>query len=95
MEQYGLSTENCFDTNGGRNLSYMHQGDYATYLVNINTSGKYNVKARVSSSYNGGRFNLIFVDGATESFTINNFQVPNTGGWQTWQDLNKEFDLIL
>ena len=92
-EQYGLITENCFDTNGGRNLSYMHQGDYATYLVNVNTSGKYNVKARVSSSYNGGRFNLIFVNGATESFTINNFQVPNTGGWQSWQDLNKEFDL--
>jgi hypothetical protein len=71
----------------------MHQGDYATYLVNVNTSGKYNVKARVSSSYTGGRFNLVFVDGSNESFTINNFQVPNTGGWQSWQDLNKEFDL--
>lgn len=93
-EQSGLSTEDCFDNNGGRNLSYMDQGDYATYLVNVNTSGKYNVKARVSSAYTGGRFNLVFVDSASESFTLNNFQVPNTGGWQSWQDVNKEFDLM-
>ena len=92
-EQSGLSVENCYDTGSGKNLSYMHQGDSATYLVKVNTSGKYKVKSRISSAYTGGRFNLVFSKNSTEHFTLNNFQVPSTGGWQSWQDLDKEFDL--
>jgi hypothetical protein len=92
-EQSGLSVENCYDTGSGKNLSYMHQGDSATYLVKVNTSGRYKVKSRISSAYTGGRFNLVFSKNSTEHFILNNFQVPSTGGWQSWQDLDKEFDL--
>ena len=49
-EESGLSVENCYDSGGGQNLSYMNQGDYAKYLVQINETGSYRVKARISST---------------------------------------------
>ena len=53
-EESGLSVENCYDVGGGQNLSYMNQGDYAKYLVQVNETGSYRIKARVSSNYTGG-----------------------------------------
>ena len=91
-EQEGLSIENCFDQNGGYNLSYMNQGDYAKYLVHVVESGIYKVKARVSSNYNGGIFNLVLSGDSSDEIVLNNFQVPNTGGWQSWQTIEKEFE---
>lgn len=93
-EESGLSVENCFDVGGGQNLSYMNQGDYAKYLVHVGESGYYNIKARVSSSYNGGVFNIVLSDDSSDDTILNNFQVPNTGGWQSWQTIEKEFELI-
>lgn len=93
-EESGLNIENCYDVGGGQNLSYMHQGDYAKYLVHVGESGKYNIKARVSSSYSGGLFNLVLSNDSSDDTILNNFQVPNTGGWQNWQTIEKDFELM-
>lgn len=93
-DESGLNIENCYDVGGGQNLSYMHQGDYAKYLVNVGESGKYKIKARVSSSYSGGLFNLVLSDDSSDDTILNNFQVPNTGGWQNWQTIEKDFELV-
>ena len=93
-QESGLNIENCYDVGGGQNLSYMHQGDYAKYLVHVGESGKYNIKARVSSSYSGGLFNLVLSDDSSDDTILNNFQVPNTGGWQNWQTIEKDFELM-
>ena len=71
----------------------MNQGDYAQYLVKVNESGIYKIKARVSSNYTGGLFNLVLSDNTSDDIILNNFQVPNTNGWQSWQTIEKEFDL--
>ncbi len=90
----GVMIENCSDTGGGSNLSHLHLGDYTNYFVHINQSGSYKVKARVSSAYTNGRFNLV-LDNVTDTPTaLNNFQVPQTGGWQNWETIEQEFDLI-
>ena len=93
-EESGLNIENCYDVGGGQNLSYMHQGDYAKYLVHVGESGKYNIKARVSSSYSGGLFNLVLSNDSSDDTILNNFQVPNTGGWQNWQTIEMDFELM-
>jgi hypothetical protein len=93
-EESGLNIENCYDVGGGQNLSYMNQGDYAKYLVHVVESGHYKIKARVSSSYNGGVFNIVLSDDSSDDTILNNFQVPNTGGWQSWQTIEKEFELM-
>ena len=92
-EESGLSVENCYDIGGGQNISYMNQGDYAKYLIKVNETGRYNIKARVSSSYTGGLFNLVLSDNTSDDIILNNFQVPNTNGWQSWQTIEKEFEL--
>jgi len=93
-EESGLSVENCYDSGGGQNLSYMNQGDYAKYLVQINETGSYRVKARISSNYYGGVFNLVLSNNVSDDdTTLNNFQVPNTNGWQSWQTIEKDFEL--
>ena len=92
-EESGLSIENCYDIGGGQNLSYMNQNDYAKYLVHIMESGNYKIKARVSSNYNGGLFNLV-LSNSSNDVVLNNFQVSNTGGWQSWQTIEKEFELM-
>ena len=71
----------------------MNQGDYAKYLIKVNETGRYNIKARVSSSYTGGLFNLVLSDNTSDDIILNNFQVPNTNGWQSWQTIEKEFEL--
>lgn len=92
-EQSGLSVENCYDIGGGQNLSYMNQGDFSKYLVQVNETGSYRIKARVSSNYTGGIFNLVLSDNSSNDITLNNFQIPNTNGWQNWQTIEKEFEI--
>ena len=92
-DESGLSIENCYDVGGGQNLSYMDQGDYAKYIVHVGESGQYKIKSRVSSSYSGGLFNLVLSDDSSDDTILNNFQVPNTGGWQNWQTIEKNFEL--
>lgn len=92
-DQFGLSTESCTDDGGGENLSYMDQGDYSKYLINVTKTAKYNVKARVASQFGGGEFNLVLSGEEEEDLTISGFQISNTGGWQNWETIEKEFDL--
>ena len=32
-------------------------------------------------------------DNSSNDITLNNFQIPNTNGWQNWQTIEKEFEL--
>lgn len=45
------------------------------------------------SNYSGGLFNLV-LSISSNDVVLNNFQVPNTGGWQSWQTIEKDFELI-
>jgi len=77
----GIQTEVTSDTGGGLNVGYVDAGDWMDYNVNVATAGTYNVEFRVASAISG---QLQLQKSGTTLATIN---VPNTGGWQSWQTL--------
>jgi hypothetical protein len=78
-----VDLENCTDAGTGYNLGFATAGEWLEYTVSVATTGKYNLVIR--SACNG--------DGRTISFLMDdkdiagNIAVPNTGGWQTWTNI--------
>jgi endoglucanase Acf2 len=85
----GIQTEATTDTGGGLNVGWIEAGDWMEYKVNSPTAKTYTLQARVSSLYAGTSFQIRNSAGTTLS-TIN---VPNTGGWQTWQTVSTTITL--
>ena len=81
-DAFGLETETTSDANGGYDLGYSDNGDWAHYK-NINFgSGVSTVAVRTASAGTGGtlEFHLDSVAGTL----IATANLPATGGWQTW-----------
>lgn len=76
----GINTETTGDAGGGLNVSYIDNGDWIDYNVNVSTAGTYTTNFRVAAPSAGAQFILKAQDGSTLT-TIN---VPQTGGWQVW-----------
>jgi endonuclease/exonuclease/phosphatase family metal-dependent hydrolase len=74
------------DSGGGYNVGWIDAGEYLRYSVNVSTKGRYKIIARVASPNNGAHFKLKLNGRDLGS----RFGVPNTGGWQTWQDVSIE-----
>jgi endonuclease/exonuclease/phosphatase family metal-dependent hydrolase len=70
---------------GGYNIGRIIDGEWLQYTINVATAGTYDVVARVASPYSTGRLDLL-LDGA---LIMDDFSVPNTGGWQVWSNLKK------
>lgn len=77
------------NTNSETYLSYINQGEWLEFTVDVKASGYYQVKARVGSTTETGSFRLDFND-ADVSGTIS---VPNTGGWESWQEIEGVIEL--
>jgi fibronectin type 3 domain-containing protein len=77
--QSGIQKETTTDTGGGQNIGFIEAGDWADYLVNVQTAGNYQVQYRVASTGTTGQVQLR--NGTTTYATTS---IPNTGGWQTW-----------
>ncbi len=82
----GVATETTGDTGGGQDVGYIDAGDYMDYRINVATAGTYNIGWRVTSPNTGVSFQLLNAAGVVLS-TIN---VPNTGGYQTWQTVTTQ-----
>lgn len=81
-DAFGLETETTSDTNGGYDLGYADNGDWAHYK-NINFgSGVSAVNVRTASAGAGGT--LEFHLDSTTGTLIATANLPVTGGWQTW-----------
>ncbi|MGJ8652525.1 MAG: carbohydrate-binding protein [Opitutaceae bacterium] len=81
-DQSGVDMETCSDVDGGLNLGYIQDGDWAAYYdVNFG-EGANTFEARVASSGAGGSIEvrLDSIDGPL----IGTCVVGNTGGWQDW-----------
>jgi glucosylceramidase len=82
----GLETETTTDTQGGYDVGYSDNGDYAVYQ-NVNFgAGFTNVSVR-EASYGGGFLGL-HLDSPTGPI-ISSFALTSTGGWQTWQTIHE------
>jgi len=80
--QSGIQTESC--TEGGEDVGYIENGDYAVYKNIDFDKGATSFKARVSSATNGGNIE-IRLDSITGTLA-GTCPVTATGGWQTWAD---------
>ncbi len=78
-----VGIEPCTDTGGGYDVGYVQPGEWLEYTVNApDPEAVYSVNVRVASGSGGGQLR-VRLDG-TLLGTVN---IPNTGGWQTWQTI--------
>ena len=73
------------DSGGGYTLGYVVAGEWLKYSVSVTATASYTLEARVASAGQGGAFH-VEVDGADATGPM---LVPNTGGWQSWQTINR------
>ena len=86
---FGISTETTSDLGGGLNVGYIHPNDWLSYAgkgIDAPVAGNYKVIFRVASPGGGGSFALHEADGSLQYGIVN---VPNTGAWQQWVDVEK------
>lgn len=82
----GVDIEVCNE--GGYNTCWSVTGEWLEYTVNVSASGIYEMTARVASQA-GGSFH-VEMDGTD----ISGLQtVPNTGGWQVWQNVTTNVNI--
>jgi hypothetical protein len=81
---FGLQTENTTDTNGGYDVGFSSDGDYAIYKnVNFGT-GVTGVSARLACGAGNCGGTLEFHLDTLSGTQIAAVTIPSTGGWQTW-----------
>jgi len=76
-------------SSGGYAVGWISAGEWLRYTVNVAATGTYTVTARVASAGSGGTFHIEF-NGSDKTGAM---QVPNTGGWQSYQDLTATVSL--
>lgn len=92
-ENYDLSsdirTDDTGDIDGGKNVSYIDDGDFLDYNVNVASSGTYAFNFRVANSYGDG---LIEIKNASGN-VLGHVNVPRTGGWESYITLSTTANL--
>jgi len=91
--QSGLVTENTTDTGGGLNIGYTDVNDYAEYPVFISQSGIYDLNLRVAAQWQSGQIEISLIENGTSEI-LGLFNLPVTGGWQSWVTSSNEVDLV-
>ncbi|WP_041522358.1 carbohydrate-binding protein [Gilvimarinus agarilyticus] len=85
-----VDIEATSDEGGGYNVGWIEAGEWLTYAsLNIPANGRYVVRARVASSTGGA----MSVDLNAGSILLGELAIPSTGGWQSWQTVEREVDL--
>jgi carbohydrate binding protein with CBM6 domain len=74
---------------GGYDLGWTKAGEWLNYTVSVATSGTYTATFRVASLGQGGTFHVEF-NGSNVTGTV---AIPDTGGWQVWQNVTKTVTL--
>lgn len=78
--QSGIQTETCSE--GGQDIGYIENGDYAVYN-NVNFGdGVTSFQARVASGVSGGNIEIRL--DSVNGTLVGTCPVTGTGGWQTW-----------
>ncbi len=81
----GVDIERCSDPySNGYDVGWIESGEFLNYTVNVVEAGDYSLTGRVASAASGGKL-LFRIDGRIINTYID---VPQTGGWQTWQAVN-------
>ncbi|MCH1581899.1 MAG: cellulase family glycosylhydrolase [Flavobacteriales bacterium] len=88
-QQTGVELEATSDNGGGQNVGFLDEGDVMEYEVNVRYSGDYAVNIRTASESAGSlSMELVGENGQVTGLGI--FNLPATGGWQTWATSSKD-----
>src|SRR5580693_9516179 len=85
---WGLETELTSDTNGGYDVGFASDGDYAVYKNIDFGTGVSTVSARLACDQNSGGNcggTLEFHLDSNAGTLVASVTIPSTGGWETWQ----------
>jgi len=80
---FGLQTETTSDTNGGYDLGFSSDGDYAIYKNVDVGAGVSSVSARLACAGNCGGALELRLDGVSGTLAAS-VTIPATAGWQSW-----------
>ncbi|GGH59437.1 beta-glucanase (GH16 family) [Filimonas zeae] len=72
-------TENTADTSGVLNVSYINNGTWLEYDINVPDSAAYRIRLRVAAN------NASEVAVRIDTSLLSTVMVPATGGWQKWK----------
>jgi endoglucanase len=86
----GIQIESTQDTDGGDNIGYVDDGDWLTYNINMPQAGQATVTYRVASTGDTGVIRLEESGGGASYGSVS---IPNTGGWQVWQNVSHTVNL--
>jgi beta-glucosidase len=76
-----VGIEPTTDTGGGYDVSWLNNGEWLEYTVNVpDLEAIYSISARVASSSGGGQLRV-----RLNGTVLGTIQIPNTGGSQSWQ----------
>ena len=75
--------------NTGYVVGWVSAGEWLKYSVNVASAGSYTAAFRVASSGAGGTFHLE----ANGTNVTGPLSVPDTGGWQNWQNVTQSVSL--
>ena len=76
-----VGIEPTSDTGGGYDVSWLNTGEWLEYTVNPpDPTAKYSISLRVAAPAAGGQLRV-----RLNGTVLGTVQIPNTGGWQTWQ----------
>ncbi|PKI17059.1 cellulase family glycosylhydrolase [Colwellia sp. 12G3] len=89
-QAFAIKIEATEDVNGGDNIGYIDDGDYLTYNINMPQAGAATVTYRVAADGSGG---VIRLEKSGGDISYGSVTVPNTGGWQVWQDVSHTVNL--
>ena len=83
---YGIETESTTDIGGGFNVGYTNPGDYIDYLVQVENSYEYDIKARIAAESNSGRIAFYLLNPEGVETLLSEMLFPITQGWQNWEN---------
>ncbi len=78
-----VDIESTGDTGGGYNVGWVYTGEWLEYRVNIPTSGRYDLIARVAAK-NSDQNKIQWSLNGTNLGTAS---IPKTNGWQSWRTI--------
>lgn len=87
--QVGIELESTTDAGGGQNIGYLDNGDYADYLIEVTSSGIYEVTYRTAAESATGKLEMQIMEADGNFRTLHNVSFPPTGGWQNWAETKK------
>jgi endoglucanase len=82
--QSGIQLESTTDLGGGQNISYLDQGDYADYYIDVPQAGSYYVDYRTAALSESGAVELEIIEPGGSATFLHQVSFVSTGGWQNW-----------